>query len=313
MFSGLVSEFVLASANMHVAFQKHVEMKSDELFIKDIVDSEGTDVEFIQKYGNLKITDSNDESETIDRSRIYRDLIKAGADLDHIQFVMNGAVTVERGQKIDLPSAAEQKIIDIVSSTTQVPKADIKIASVRILPKLQDGEETDPYFKSIQAQNLSHSNNTKFEAVVENTDGVENHHELIVAFDVETTVLVANSDLVSGTILSSDKFVAGRQKLKSLDGKILRQGDLGNKTLKLIVSIAKDNVILADDIKQSVVVADGAQVTLSYKMPGLHISTTGIIQGVSEIGQVVRVENTDSNRVVTGRLVSPDLVEVGND
>ncbi|MBF0104831.1 MAG: flagellar basal body P-ring formation protein FlgA [Deltaproteobacteria bacterium] len=298
---------------LHVALKDRVVMNKDILKIRDIVDSNGTDVDFIRRYGDIKVSDDKDSFDDVDRSKLYSLLHHSGADLDGLNVRMAKGVHIERGQALDLSQDTHSKIIQVIAAAFNIPAADIRITRSRILPRVDTESLSSLYFKSVTPQDLSSMDNTKLKVVVENIDGIESEHTLYLKMQVETNVLVLKDDLEPGTTLTGEHFVEGRQKIQKLEGKIVRGGDLKNKTFKLVQKAGRDQLLIDSMIRKSVLVGDGALVTLSYKTPYLNISTQGKIRGTAEIGQVVRVENIDSARIVSGRLISPDLVEVIND
>lgn len=309
----LLSSGVQAEGVVQVGLKSEIIAQARVIRLKDIIDTQVTDVEFTQQYGDLVVCEEDDEIDKISSSRLYALLLKAGADVDQINFRMNQGVFIERGQKITVTSTLANKIAQNIMSHYGVPSADVKVEDIRILPKLDASLDSDALvFKSVEASNLKSLNNSKFNVVIENPDGDMSEHEIFVKLSIETQVAIAKEALEPGTYLKSEHYVVGRQKLKSLTQKIAREKDLNSESLKVVRSIVKDEILTAEMTFKSEVVSKGAVVNLSYKTSLMTISTMGKLLDASEVGQVVHVENVDSQRTVTGRLVSKELVEVAS-
>lgn len=313
VFLIIVTVPLQADEIMRIALKDRIVMKTDLLKIKDIVNNDQTDISFIRRYGDIKISDDKDVFDKINSSRLYSILHNHGADLDNLRFKTNTGVHIERGQDIELNKHGHKKVLQLISSSFNIPQTDIEIVRSRILPRTAKESLSSLYFKSLKPIDLSRLDNAKLKAVVENIEGVESTHTLYLKLNIETSVLVVNESLIPGTTLRSEHFTAGRQKIDKLNGKIIRSKDLNNKTFKLVNEVSKNDILLDSMLRKSVLINEGTLVTLSYKTPYLSISTLGKVHGSAEIGQIVRVENIDSKRIVTGKLVSPDLVEVIND
>lgn len=304
---------VQAEGLLKVSLKDKVILKSEQLTIKDLVVPSETDLDFIRKYGDLLVLTNKDSDDSIDRSRFYSSLIKSGANIENLSLKMNGSVEIERGQDIDLNDHARKKVLRLFTTRYRLPKQDVKFLNTRILPKVATKDLETLYFKTVQIRDLSNLKNAKFKVVVEDEDGRVSEHTLFASLDIETTVLVAKQDIDSGATLEEGQFIKGRQKIKKLKGPLLHSTDLKSGNYKYTKSVKKDEVLLAEVLRESILVKEGALVTLSYKTPHLTVSTLGKVRGSAEIGQVVRVENIDSQRIVNGKLVSPDLVEVVNE
>lgn len=307
------SYFVLASDALKVSFKDRVVLRSETLRMSDVIESKETDIDFVRRYGEIKISDDKSSDEKISRSHLYSLLHQAGANLENLQIRMGQGISVERGQLIQVDSQTSNKLINVLSSEYNIPKNDIEVVKTRIFPRLSESSLSSAYFRTVKKIDLSRPHNAKYMVQVEDIDGVASSHTLFVSFEIETPVLMAKEGLEEGATLNTEHFILGRQKIKSLRGKLMPQKDFKNYTFKYKKGIKKDEVLLLDMVRQSVLVNEGSLVTISYKTPYLTISTIGKLHDTGEIGQVVRVENIDSNRIVKGRLISPDLVEVASE
>ncbi|OVE80547.1 flagella basal body P-ring formation protein FlgA [bacterium K02(2017)] len=300
-----------AQSKTKVTLKEHLTLDAGSLKIIDIVDSKNTDIDFIRNFGDTIITTETDTFQKLSLSKVYRVLSEAGADLGQLQIKMKNSIKIERGQSIELNNHASKKVLRKITEIYNIPERDIIINSARILPKLDDETNSDlAYFKKISPISFKNLKNSKLKVLIENVNGEEKEHTLYLNLNIETSVLMIKNELDSGTTLQLDHFIEGRQKMSSLDGKLINSQDVKAQTYKLISSAAKDKILINQMIRKSVLVNDGSLVTIRYKTPHLNISALGKIYGSGEIGQIVKVMNIDSERMVKGKLISPDLVEV---
>lgn len=296
-----------------VQLKNHVVMKTENLKLKDILDDTGTDIEFMAKHGDVVVLNGDESTETISRSDLYAILMKEGIDLDSVSIKMDHSVSVERGQTIELNDGAKKKLLDALTKSYGIPPSDIKIESVKILPKIPDTKDSATFFTGIDVLDVSKTSNAKFVATVENADGIESEHNLFVRLTVETSVAQLKEDMQSGASINEESVVYGRKKLETLTDKLFVKSMSQGKSFKLINSVRKDGVLMASDVAESILVAEGSLVTITFRGSGLNISTLGKLQTSGEIGQLVKVENVDSQRIVSGILISSDEVEVAHD
>lgn len=300
----------LSGETLKVTIRESVTLSGDSLKFSDIIDSENTDIDFVKKYGAIKVTDSQDDDARLDRTRLISLLFKAGAPVEDIRLVMSQAVDVERGQKIELKDEQHNQIIRLLGGDYGVPAADIKIGEAAILPKISDEQKQLLHFKSVKPQDLSRLSRAAFQVVMLDDDGLDRKYTLYISLGIETQVAQAQKDMSVGDVLTADDYVLGRQKLASLSGKLVQQKDIKDGTIKVIQSIDRDQILTSGLVRLAQRVKEGTTVTLSYKTAFINVKTVGVIKEGGEIGEMVRVENSDSQQTVTGRLISKDTVEV---
>lgn len=302
-----------AAEPTQIGVSTHVVMKTDRLLLRDVLDPAETDVDFMSDHGGLVVLDEKDDSEVITKTQLYTVLMTAGINLEDLHIRMDRSVNIERGQKLELNEATHKKVVQQIVEKFGIPAQDVKIESAKILPRIEKDANDSVFFKSVRILDVDKLNNSKFIAVTENIDGIEKEHTLFLNLKIETTVAQIKHDAEVDDALIEDDIVYGRKELDTLTGKIFTKKIANGKSYKLNNAILKDNVLMIDDVRESLLVGEGVMVTLTYRSSGLSISTLGMLQTSGEIGQIVRVENIDSQRIVKGRLVSADEVEVAND
>jgi flagella basal body P-ring formation protein FlgA len=100
-----------------------------------------------------------------------------------------------------------------------------------------------------------------------------------------------------------------RRDLTGLGSETIRSVEevLGNRTTRMIYP---GTVLQASMIDQPPVVKRGDIVKIIVETGPMTITATGIVKQQGRKGEMVRVANTDSNRVILARVVGPDAVSV---
>ena len=296
---------------IQVQFKTHITSAGATIPLKDMIDNDRTDLEFMQRYGNIVLTSVAAEAEQIDPAQIMALLSKSGADMTKIQFKQFGSIALERGQSVDLPSEFKQKIVNELNAMYGIPTQDVIFSNARVQPKLP-AESTNMKFSNIVLGDLTKLDQARIMATLTNTDGSSMSYDFTVALNITTTTLTAAEDIPAGTTLTDNKFWSARSTINSLSGRILLPTSVKGKLIKTTSAVAKGEVILASAVQEAHEVARGKVVTVSYKTAQIDIKTQGTLLDNAEVGALVRVENLESKRSITGRLLSEDLVEVAD-
>lgn len=301
---------VRAEGIMNVAFKQRASLNVETVRLRDLVDAENTALDFVKKFGDVKIEIAED-AENVDHSTVLSALLAAGADVGAIRFLGNAGVTLERGQRIDLPQNVADGVESLLNADYGVPRADVSVRSARIRPKLPSAELASLKFSGLAAEDLSDLNRSRFSVSVESENGDRASYSLFLDLSVETAVVTAAIDLEAGQSLMETDYVSGRAPLKSIPGRLVAAGDLKGRPFKTLANLRKDDVLTAERVGEVQQVKKGTPVTLSYKTGMLSIQANGVLADDAEIGATVQVENADSKRLVSGRLVKKNEVEVG--
>jgi len=76
-------------------------------------------------------------------------------------------------------------------------------------------------------------------------------------------------------------------------------------------SMVADRVIRERDVRASAAVRRGEEISIVYETGGLRITMPGIARENGAIGDRIRIENTTSGKILTGRLVDRETARVG--
>lgn len=135
--------------------------------------------------------------------------------------------------------------------------------------------------------------------------------KVYVPVDVVVTeaVLVARKMLSRGHILTADDVVADKRNVSRLvGGYIADPAELLGQRLKHQVMGGK--MITPSMLVADTVIKRGQSVTLVLRDSGLNITMSGKALMDGALNQRIRVENTQSRRIVEGLVRSPEYVEI---
>lgn len=298
---------------LHVSLKSKVRMQNSALSLKDIVDEEGTDIEFIRRYGEVKVSNLDKREQKITQTKLLALLYKSGIEVNKIRFQNTPNVQVERGQDIELPQSLKTRIARALSNHHNIPVADIVMKQARILPDLMDQDYQLMQVKKIHAVDLSRLDQAHFKLYIKNLDGKLLEHDLYLNLKINTTVYTASEAIDEGGTVTAKNLVRGRVVLTSLNGRLASPDQLRpGTTFKTSAPIAQNEILLESMLHEIRLIPQGSAVTLSYRSPMLHVRTQGRLLEASEIGKSVVAENMDSKRTVSGKLVSKDMIEVNH-
>ncbi len=123
----------------------------------------------------------------------------------------------------------------------------------------------------------------------------------------EGQVVVALRPLGIGeTIRREDVVVVERERRSSREASTLEE--VVGKRVKR--PIGKGNVVKLDYLEAPPMVREGEEVLIVLEKGNLKVTVRGIARDEGGKGEIVRVENTGSGKVVTGRVVEPKVVRV---
>jgi len=144
---------------------------------------------------------------------------------------------------------------------------------------------------------------------VSGDDGSVRRLRVSAVIERETRVVLATHNLSRGAMVAEGDVVEVYRPLRSLPRDIVRRVDAAVGR-QLVRPIPAGAVVRAGLLTQVTVVSRGAQVVLVAAQGGLRITTPGIAKEDGGAGEIVRVVNSASGKVVNGRVVDAETVEV---
>lgn len=124
------------------------------------------------------------------------------------------------------------------------------------------------------------------------------------------TVLVANNSIVSGASVTASSFHEEKQVLNEAGDFIRSISELGTWSWEVLQSIAAGEPVRRGSLKSPMILQKGSVVTLSVKNQRFQVHALGRVKEVLDSGASVSVENLDSKKVVIGRPMNANEVEI---
>ncbi len=247
------------------------------------------------------------ESTTLDSGKIYR-YLQATVKLPHdLQWNGSPLVTVER-LGITITPARIQEIIDhyLEQNKTNLPKAAIQfIPSVLPMPFIIPmGALTYQVIPS----DPTILGSSRIAIIFKVDDKVVKNMSVRGRIEAIGEVVVAAVPLRKGTILQANQL-----RLKRMDLGELQQPGSDPKNLigkRLTRSLRSGSPVLASMLESLPVIRRGEKVRIVIDAGAMQLSATGFSHNDGRIGDMVRVQNISSNKIIYCRVAAPGLVEV---
>ncbi len=242
------------------------------------------------------------ESSTINAATILAAIESAGVKLEGIGYVFTETLTVTRAARLitlaEVREAIEREIADEGSK--------ISITSI----DYREPVKVAPGFASISAALSSRGRSKmRFGITVAVTDEAPKTFEVQVKVADWADVPVASRPLRRGEIIDSSDLQMARVNLETLAEDVaISESDLIGKELKQNISTGE--TFRDRNIKVPPVILSSSKVTAVYESGPLKAIATGIALEDGIVGQVIRVQNEISKKILVARVVEPGLVKV---
>jgi flagella basal body P-ring formation protein FlgA len=301
---------VFAEGVIQVGLKASISKPVGALYVRDIVDPDRTDMDFVKTYGAIKVCEEESSCDNIDQTRLFSMLYQAGAPVGRIRFLMTGPVKVEQGQKIEIAAQWLGKIRESLSSYG-LSAADIQASQGAVMPNLT-AAPADLIVTDVVPQDLTKLSRAVFSVRLKDSEGSENTYTLYTNIHIQAPALMTTVAASESDSFGEDKYISGRQELTTLAQPLLSSSEINGKSLKFSRNIAANTIITRDMVRESEVVKGGSLVMISYVSPSISIKMQGKLVDESEVGSMVQVENMDSKQTLTGKLIAKDRVEVAS-
>jgi len=144
---------------------------------------------------------------------------------------------------------------------------------------------------------------------VSGVDGSVHRLRVNAMIERETQVVLATRDLSRGDMVAEGDVAEAYRPLRSLPRDVARRLDAA-VGMQVVRPVSAGALVRAGLLTQVPVVSRGAQVVLVAAQGGLRITTPGIVKEDGGAGEIVRVVNPASGKVINGRVVDAETVEV---
>ena len=287
-----------------------------KLLVSDVATVAGADAEAAKKLLATEIGAAPPPgfTEPLPLETLAERLRAAGVDPKHVRFegARETAVTAE-SKTIPGRDLVEAARVEILRETAALAEANDEIlpeprstpGDVVVAPGRGEGVAIKVRRRSAART----GRNVWLDAIV-TVDG-EPAATVALPFDVHVfrEVVTATRAVSRGEVLGGETLVLARADVSGAAGAPIERLDdaLG---LAAARSIAAGSVVRATDLFRPPVVKRGDVVTLRVLYGRMTVTARGVARTEGAVGDVVSVANSDTNRVVSGRVTAPGLVDV---
>lgn len=139
---------------------------------------------------------------------------------------------------------------------------------------------------------------------------VEKNLSLRVQVDARTEMLTAVRQLLAGTVLTEEDLQLQKHDLSQAGGHpVKNMTDAVGKKLRMTVRAGAP--IKSNQLVSVPVIVSGQLVTIIAENAGVRITVSGRARSAGGIGDLIRVQNTVSNKEISARILDASTVEIG--
>ena len=133
---------------------------------------------------------------------------------------------------------------------------------------------------------------------------------LPVRVDLYDDVMVAAKPLIKGQFIDESAIIYEKRNISRLNNGYFSR-DIEAQQLEARRNLARGTILTPANLLPRMLVRSGQQVTLLLDINGIVVKSTGQALQSARLGQVVRVRNSQSSRIVEGVVSGEALVKVG--
>jgi len=146
-------------------------------------------------------------------------------------------------------------------------------------------------------------------AVLIKVDGkVRKNLSIAGKLEVMAPVAVAKAPLAKDSLLSPEQFTVEKRDISNLDAPVTNPAEVAG--LKLARALKTGDPLVSRAMLTPPVVHRGDMVKMVVRQGGLLLTAAGVAQSDGTMGQIIRVENSNSKKIVRGQVRGPGIVEV---
>ena len=187
-------------------------------------------------------------------------------------------------------------------------KSDIVLSKVKVI-----GKKPVPagkiHFQLFQKDKRSLTGYTRLVAIVSVSGVVKNKVKLSGWVDVFESVVCARRNLKKGEIIEEGDFYLARKNISHLSSNILTNT---GKAVGLMVkhAVKKDTCIKEWMLEKPLVVKRGDMIIILAESGNLRVSVPGRVLVNGHMGELIRVQNSMSKKVIHARVIDNSTVSV---
>jgi len=132
---------------------------------------------------------------------------------------------------------------------------------------------------------------------------------LPVRVDLYDDIAVSKSPLIKGQIIKPEQLSYQKRKISNLQQGYFRRTDsLANYRVKR--NLLASSILTTANLEPKLMVSSGQRVTILLKVDGLQIKSSGLALQSARLGQLIKVKNSSSNKIIEGIVSSEGVVNV---
>lgn len=133
---------------------------------------------------------------------------------------------------------------------------------------------------------------------------------LPVNVDLYDDVMVAARPLLKGQFIDESAIIYEKRSISRLNNGYFTRDNEADQ-LEARRNLARGTILTPSNLSARMLVRSGQQVTLVLNLNGIQVKSTGQALQSARLGQVVKVRNNQSSRIVEGVVSGEGLVRVG--
>lgn len=247
------------------------------------------------------------ETMSIDSSHIADSLTPALAG--HEKIIFKGADTIRVSRNAQQISS--EQILEIIESYLAKNKDKLPDAQIRFLPAEQPlpfSVQTGDLDWEVIPANPAILGSGRFSLIVKIDGKVRKNMSVKGRIEALAKVAVATVQIEKDAPLRADQFSLTVKDISELDKPCLNLAELtGRRASRTIKS---GSVLTSSMLELLPLVHRGDSVKILVRQNGLELTAVGTAQADGAKEQTIRVENTSSKKIISGRVAAPGLVEV---
>ncbi|MBL6998428.1 MAG: flagellar basal body P-ring formation protein FlgA [Gammaproteobacteria bacterium] len=132
---------------------------------------------------------------------------------------------------------------------------------------------------------------------------------LPVRVDLYDDIAVNKSPLIKGQSINSSQIIYQKKKVSNLQQGYYRKSDPVER-LKVKRNLASGTILTTANLEPKLMVTSGQKVTILLSIDGLQIKSSGFALQSARQGQIIKVKNTQSDKIIEGVVLSEGVVNV---
>jgi len=229
--------------------------------------------------------------------------IKAGAvDKNSVETI------ISQGKQTISDITFQEMFRDYICQHLRKEKSDVMVSGLKVLGNkpVPPGEIN---LRLFQKDKRRLKGNVRLVAIISVNGVVKNKIRLSGWVDVFESVVCACRNLKKGEIIEEDDLYLARKNISHLSSKTLT--DTG-KTVGLMLkhTIKKDTCIKEWMLEKPLVVKRGDMITILAESGALRMTAPGRVLAKGHMGELIRVQNSMSKKVIYARVINNSTVRV---